>query len=113
MTISELIYKVKKGEILPFTEVIQTIDNLYVFTPTTFKNGKIVNEANTNNGSCKVFSFAKKQQLTVQETLFLFGEHYQKVVDTPSEEDHQNIRNFIKFGWEGIHFENDALQLKK
>lgn len=110
MTISELIYKVKQSKILPFAEILQTIDNLYVFTPTKFTNGNLTNEANTNNGSCKIFSLAKKYQLTVQETLFLFGQHYQKVVDSPNEEDHQNIRNFIKFGWEGIHFEKDALQ---
>ena len=112
MSISELIYKVKKSEILPFTEVLQTIDASYIFTPTKFTNGSATNEANTNNGSCKVFSFAKLNELKVAETLFLFGEHYQKVVDTPNEEDHQNIRNFIKFGWEGIHFENDALHEK-
>lgn len=113
MTVLELIDKVKQPEILIFSDVLETIDASYNFTPTKFTNGSIINEANTNNGSCKVFSFAKLKELKVAETLFLFGEHYQKVVDTPSEVDHQNIRNFIKFGWEGIHFEKDALQEKK
>lgn len=113
MTVLELIDKVKQPEILFFSDVLETIDASYNFTPTKFTNGNVTNEANTNNGSCKVFSFAKLNELKVAETLFLFGEHYQKVVDTPNEEDHQNIRNFIKFGWEGIHFENDALQFKK
>jgi hypothetical protein len=113
MTVLELIEKVKQAEILNFSDVVETIEASYSFVPTKFKNGNIINEANTNNGSCKVFSFAKIHQLNTTETLFLFGEHYQKVVKTPNEEDHQNIRNFIKFGWDGIHFEDDALQAKK
>ena len=109
MTISALIHKVKQSESLVFLEVIATIDANYTFTPTYFKNGEVVNEANNNNGSCKVFSFAKIHNLSKEETVFLFGEHYQKVVETPDENDHQNIRNFLKFGWEGVEFEKDAL----
>ena len=108
-----LVNKVKKSKIIDFSEVINTIDSAFEFTPAKFKNGAIINEANTNNGSCKVFSFAKLNQLTATETLFLFGEHYQIVLQTSSEDDHQNIRNFIKFGWEGIHFEANALSEKK
>lgn len=108
MTILELISKVKQAEIILFAEVIETIDAHYTFTPTHFKNGDVVNEANTNNGSCKVFSFANKHCLVAQETLFLFGEHYQKVLETPNDSDHQNIRNFIKFGWNEIEFEKEA-----
>ena len=113
MNKTELVKKVKQSEIINFSEVIYAIDNAFEFIPTKFKNGAIINEANTNNGSCKVFSFAKLNQLTAIETLFLFGEHYQKVLHTPSEEDHQNIRNFINFGWEDIHFEGNALFEKK
>lgn len=109
MTVEALINKVKQSEILSFAEVIATIDANYSFTPSFFKNGDVVNEENQNNGSCKVFSFAKMHQLSVKETLFLFGEHYQKVLQTPSDADHQNIRNFLKFGWNGISFEKEAL----
>jgi hypothetical protein len=109
MTVLELINKVKQAESIFFAVVIETIDANYSFTPTAFKNGETFNEANTNNGSCKVFSFAKKHQLCAQETLYLFGEHYQKVINTPNDTDHQNIRNFIQFSWEGIAFENEAL----
>lgn len=109
MTVEVLIYKVKQSEILSFAEVIATIDANYSFTPSFFKNGDVVNEENQNNGSCKVFSFAKMHQLSEKETLFLFGEHYQKVLQTPSDADHQNIRNFMKFGWNGIVFEKEAL----
>ena len=109
MTVEALITKVKQSEILSFAEVIATIDANYSFTPSFFKNGDVVNEENQNNGSCKVFSFAKMHKLSEKETLFLFGEHYQKVLETPSDADHQNIRNFMNFGWNGIVFEKEAL----
>ena len=113
MTFSILKEKVQQAEILVFSEVIDSIDLYYSYTPTSFTNGELTNEAGTNNGSCKVFSFAKEQNLDVSQTLFLFGEHYQKVLQTPTEDDHQNIRNFIKFGWEGVQFSGNALELKK
>ncbi|VXB42359.1 Type III effector [Flavobacterium sp. 9AF] len=112
MTISNLIEAVQKAEMVAFSEVIATIDTHFIFTPTPFTNGTVTNEANSNNGSCKVFSFAKMYQLNEKDTLFLFGEHYQKVLATPKEMDHQNIRNFINSGWEGISFEGNALELK-
>ena len=113
MTVLLLKEKVQNSEILIFSEVIETIDAFYLFTPARFKNGTIINDAGTNNGSCKVFSFAKEQNLSASESLFLFGEHYQKVLQTPTDDDHQNIRNFMKFGWEGIQFSENALELKK
>lgn len=112
MTISNLIEAVQKAEIVAFSEVIATIDTHFIFTPTPFTNGVVTNDANSNNGSCKVFSFAKMYQLNEKDTLFLFGEHYQKVLATPEEMDHQNIRNFINSGWEGISFEGNALELR-
>ncbi|MGV7105874.1 HopJ type III effector protein [Flavobacterium sp. U410] len=112
MTINNLLEAVQNSEILEFSVVIAVIDTHFEFTPTTFTNGSATNEANSNNGSCKVFSFAKMNQLSPSETLFLFGEHYQKVLATPTETDHQNIRNFMQTGWEGISFEGNALVLK-
>ena len=70
MTVLELIHQVKQAEVLMFSEVLSTIDASYNFTPTKFKNGSVINEANTNNGSCKVFSFAKLHNLNSSETLF-------------------------------------------
>lgn len=98
-------------EEVSFQEVIAYIDENYTFTPAKFTNGEVVNEENQNNGSCKIFSFAKKQGLNVEQTLHLFGDYYRvDVLQHPENEDHQNIRNFIKFGWEGISFEGEALQ---
>lgn len=97
-------------EQISFEESIAYIDENYHFSPTSFRNGEITNEENQNNGSCKIFSFAKKYNLNQQETLHLFGDFYRKeVLENPNSDNHQNIRNFIKFGWEGIHFENEAL----
>lgn len=99
-------------ETIDFQEVILYIDKNYKFTPTKFVNGNIINQANQNNGSCKVFSFAKLNNLSKDETLALFGDFYRTdVLQNPTGDDHQNIRNFIEFGWKGISFEGEALKL--
>jgi len=98
------------GEI-QFKDVIAFIDEHYDFTPTKFTNGNTVNEADQNNGSCKVFSFAKLNALSKEETLALFGDFYRTdVLQNPEGKDHQNIRNFMEFGWDGISFESEALK---
>lgn len=98
---------------IAFNDVIAYIDAHYDFTPTKFANGDTVNEANQNNGSCKVFSFAKLQGLEKEEVLALFGAFYREdVLQNPIGTDHQNIRNFIQHGWAGITFEGEALKAK-
>ncbi|WP_084175691.1 HopJ type III effector protein [Chryseobacterium shigense] len=100
-------------ETIQFKEVIAYIDEHYDFIPTEFKNGSTVNEAGQNNGSCKVFSFAKLQGLSKEQVLPLFGEFYREdVLKNPEGMDHQNIRNFMEFGWDGISFEGEALKEK-
>ena len=97
-----------------FKDVIAYIDQNYHFTPTKFTNGKAVNEAGENNGSCKVFSFAKLKGLKEEETLVLFGDFYRTdVLENPEGADHQNIRNFQQYGWDGIAFEGEALAEKE
>lgn len=103
----------KSAEEIQFKDVIAFIDGHYDFTPTKFTNGNTVNEANQNNGSCKVFSFAKLNDLSKEETLNLFGEFYRNdVLKNADGNDHQNIRNFMEFGWDGISFEGKALTRK-
>ncbi len=93
-----------------FDEVISLIDSHYVFTPTAFSNGELNNAANQNNGSCKIFAFAKLHQLPEDITLQCFGDYYRlDVLQHPDGEDHMNIRNFMRTGWSGIRFEQDAL----
>ncbi|WP_153394452.1 HopJ type III effector protein [Chryseobacterium vaccae] len=100
-------------ESIQFKEVIAYIDEHYDFTPTAFKNGNTMNEAGQNNSSCKVFSFAKLQKLSKEQTLPLFAEFYKEdVLKNPEGTDHQNIRNFMEYGWDGIVFEGEALKEK-
>ncbi|MFC0181769.1 HopJ type III effector protein [Pseudarcicella hirudinis] len=102
-----------KPENIEFPGVIAAIDQYYDFEPTAFQNGETRNEAGQNSGSCKLFSFAQLQGFTKQQTLDCFGAYYRTdVLGNPEGTDHQNIRNFIRFGWEGIKFEGEALRLK-
>ncbi len=98
---------------IEFAQAIAAIDANYDFTPTAFTNGETANEANQNNGSCKIFAFAKLNELTPQETLACFGAFYRDdVLGNPQGDDHANIRNFIQFGWDGVKFEGQALAVK-
>ena len=59
------------------------------------------------------FSFAKQINLSKEQTLTLFGEFYREdVLNNPNGTDHQNIRNFIESGWDGISFDGEALKKK-
>jgi hypothetical protein len=109
-----ILEKIKtKPEEITFQEVISFIDNQYDFNSVKFKNGNLTNEIGQNLGSCKIFSFAKINNLTQLETLFCFGDFYRKdVLNNPEGSDHQNIRNFIVSGWECIFFEGIALIAK-
>ena len=113
MTLPEFITKLKTSpnEIL-FAETMQVIDTHFTFSPTAFSNGKIHNKAGENSGSCKLFAFAMHQKLTKEETLFCFGEHYKNVLEDVNGISHQNIRNFMNTGFDGLSFESSALQLK-
>jgi hypothetical protein len=98
---------------IAFNDTIALIDALYDFTPTAFANGATRNEVGQNNGSCKLFSFAKLNGLSKQQTLACFGDYYRRdVLGNPDGTDHQNIRNFMQSGWEGIRFEGEALKHK-
>ena len=96
---------------LQFQEIIDYIDAHYSFAPTAFTNGSLYNAAGQNNGSCKIFSFALLNQLTQEQTLHCFGHFYREhVVQNPQGTDHQNIRNFMVSGFEGLRMEGVALR---
>ncbi len=101
-----------KNNMAVFSDVITFIDASYDFTPISFVNGNKQNEAGENNGSTKIFALAKLHKLSKAETLMLFAEHYKKVVATPTDTDHDNIRNFMVFGWEGIKMLDNPLTTK-
>ena len=112
MTISCFLNKLNNSpKSIDFTDTMKVIEANYIFTQTAFKNGEINNELGTNSGSCKLFAFAKLNELCVEKTLYCFGDYYRKdVLENPEGTDHANIRNFIKYGWDGIEFENQALE---
>jgi hypothetical protein len=114
MTIIAFLEKLKQTPTaITFPETIAVIEGNFNFTPTTFHNGTQHNEAGQNSGSCKLFAFAKMQNLSQAETLACFGAYYfEEVLGDPEGTNHQNIRNFMKTGWDGIQFEGEALSLK-
>ena len=111
MDIKQFIEKLNNTEIA-FQETMDIVEENYNFTPTQFTNGDLVNKAGENSGSCKLFAFAKDQNLSKEDTLKCFGEHYKNVLETPNGDNHQNIRNFISFGWDKISFEGGVLVKK-
>lgn len=114
MRIDDFLQKLRtKPNSISFANTMDTIETNYVFTPVRFTNGTVVNEAGTNSGSCKLFAFAKLQQLSKEETLACFGDYFRvDVLQHPDATDHANIRNFMISGWEGIGFDAEALQVK-
>lgn len=95
-----------------FSEVISYIEEKYHCVATAFKNGEVQNAADQNQGSAKVLYFAQLNKLSKEDTLKLFAEHYQNVIENPQEDSHQNIRNFMKHGWEGVSFDGVVLEKK-
>lgn len=96
-----------------FAQVIEFIDANYQYTPRPFVNGLLHNAAGENEGSSKIFGFAKLHQLTPVDTLKLFAEHYHNVLANPRGSDHANIRNFMYYGWQAFLMEHNPLSLKK
>lgn len=98
-------------EAITFQDTMAVISANYDYTPTAFTNGDAHNPAGTNEGSCKLFAFAKLNTLTAEQTLHAFGDYYRKdVLQHPEGNDHANIRNFMNTGWQGIEFEGAALK---
>lgn len=114
MRIEDFLNKLRtQPDSISFTETIEVIESNYDFTPVRFTNGSAVNEEGINSGSCKLFAFAKLQQLSKEETLACFGDYYRvDVLQHPEATNHANIRNFMVTGWEGISFDGEALQPK-
>jgi hypothetical protein len=114
MTIPEFKIKLKiTPTAITFKETMQVIEDHYNFNPTAFTNGNIANNVGENTGSCKIFAFATHQKLTKKEALFCFGAHYQSVLEDDNGSSHQNIRKFMKTGFEGLSFQEEALKLKE
>ncbi len=111
MTIEQLLSLIKQTpDNVEFHDVMQVIEDNYHYSPSTFNNADLVNQAGTNEGSCKIFAFAKQHQLDQSQTLACFGQYYrQDVLQHPERDDHGNIRRFINTGWDGIAFAQHPL----
>jgi hypothetical protein len=117
MSLPVFIQKIQNAEKVSFSDAITIITENYIYQPTEFSNGLaedlLINLPGTNEGSCKIFAFAKLQQLSQTQTLSLFGDYYWlDVLGNPTGSDHKNIRNFIRHGWQGIVFKGSALTVK-
>jgi len=118
MTLNELLKNLQEQpDNIDFNDVIDTINNEYNYTPSIFTNGQadnlMTNESGTNEGSCKIFSFAKLNNLTKDQTLACFGKYYREdVLQNPNGKDHVNIRTFMKYGLDDIIFTTQALDKK-
>lgn len=110
-SLATLLTQIKQQEQhIEFEQVMQVIEENYQYKPTLFTNAGLVNEIGFNEGSCKIFYFAKLNKLNQQQTLACFGRYYRDdVLAHPDGTDHANIRNFIKNGWPGIEFKSVAL----
>lgn len=106
--ITELLASLK-AQHANFNDVIAWIEAHYHYTPTSFDNGPVHNDAGQNAGSCKVFYAAKLLSLSAEDTLQLFAEHYRSVLNSPDATDHANIRAFMQHGWAGIQYHGVAL----
>jgi len=113
MTLEEFLTHVRNGGRVSFQDSIAAITEAYDYTPTRFSNGGVVNEAGTNEGSCKLFYFAKMHRLSEPQTLALFGDYYWKdVLEHPDADNHANIRAFMRQGWAQVEYEGEALRAK-
>ena len=115
MSIEHFTSQVKQyPDSIEFDQIMNVIGQHFDYTPSGFNNGPNVrNEAGTNEGSCKIFAFAKLMELDEATTLACFGRFYrEEVLGQPDADNHGNIRAFMEFGWGGIEFDSVVLKAK-
>jgi hypothetical protein len=83
-------------------ESVAFIDQHYDYFAVPFTVGDIENKANENTNIAKILSFALMTKMDEDQTLRLFGEVYRNL--SPNGNDHLNIRNFKKYGWNRVIF---------
>ncbi|SOB76438.1 HopJ type III effector protein [Marinobacter sp. LV10R510-11A] len=96
-----------------FDDTLALIERYFDYNPASFHNGPLFNAAGENAGSCRVFGLGRHCSLNEADTLKLFAQHYQQVLNDPAGESHSNIRQFISSGWSGIHFEDTPLRQRR
>jgi len=93
-----------------FEDTLALIERYFEYRPAGFHNGPLFNAAGENAGSCRVFALGRYCNLNESDTLRLFAQHYQQVLDEPAGDSHGNIRQFIGTGWSGIRFDGEPLR---
>ncbi len=94
------------ADALTFEEVMEVIDTHFETGLIEFKNGDILNKQGENEGSAKVLSYAALSNFDKETTLKLWGQYYREVLADPDGDSHQNIRNFMKYGWDGTYLKS-------
>ncbi len=116
MDLADFLRRARGLEAIEFAETMAVIETYYVYQPTAFSNGlaePVQNAAGQNEGSCKIFAFAKLHALDAPGALNLFGAYYRRdVLLHPEGQDHANIRRFMRDGWAGVKFEGEPLHAK-
>lgn len=92
-----------------FADTLEFIDAHYAYQPSGFDNGPVRNNADQNQGSCKVLAMALDQDLTDLQALQCFAEHYQAVLADPAGSDHANIRALRDHGLNAVTFDTPPL----
>lgn len=87
-----------------FADTLAFIDAHYQYTPCAFDNAGLHNPAGSNQGSCKILGLALLEQLSTEQALLAFGEHYTYVLASPNETEHANIRQLLQYGLAGVQF---------
>jgi hypothetical protein len=95
-----------------FAETLAFVEAWYDFTPTAFRNGDVPNQIDQNQGSAKVFALSQLLEMSKEQTLGCFGEHYRDVLATPEVDNHHNLRRVLREGNGNIEFDQFPLQAK-
>ncbi len=95
-----------------FETTLAFIEEHFDFTPSAFNNGGVLNSIEQNQGSCKVFALAELLNLSQQQALCCFGQHYRDVLATPDVDNHHNLRRVLKEGLDNISFDQFPLKAK-
>jgi hypothetical protein len=95
---------------IKFDDTMAVIKRYYTIKPCAFRNGDIENQTGENKGACQLLAFAQLHDLSESQTLACFGDYYrEEVLGDLLGNAHQNIRQFMKHGWDGVEFSDQVL----
>ncbi len=97
----------------PIHASIFHIHSEYHYEAKTFSVAGLQSKAGENEGSAKILAFAIDNKLATEETLTLFGQCYQEVLDDPDGEIHPNIRLLMVNGIASVKFSEGSCLTKR